>query len=108
MYDTMSPDGNIGSWIALRQLCVKWSGPNLSRQMNDDQSTKTKTNEIGGSYNMGDVTFVATQTKTPVTKANSIGLSYAIAPGLSFSAESGEVTGTGANSATYMGLHVKF
>ena len=71
-------------------------------------STKTKTNEIGGSYTMGDITFVATQTKTPVTKANSVGLSYAIAPGLSFSAESGEVTGTGANSATYMGLHVAF
>jgi hypothetical protein len=71
-------------------------------------ATKTKTNEIGGSYTMGDITLIATQTKTPVTKANSVGLKYAIAPGLSFSAESGEVTGTGANSATYMGLHVAF
>jgi predicted porin len=71
-------------------------------------ATKTKTNEIGGSYTAGDITLVATQTKTPVTKANSLGVSYAIAPGLSFSAESGEITGTGANSATYMGLHVAF
>jgi hypothetical protein len=45
---------------------------------------------------MGDMTFVAVQTKTPATKANSVGLSYAIAPGLSFSAESGEITGTNA------------
>ena len=89
---------------------MKMGGLRISVGQNtaDTGTTKTKTNEIGGSYTMGDVTFVATQTKTPVTKANSIGLSYAIAPGLSFSAESGEVTGTGANSATYMGLHVKF
>jgi hypothetical protein len=71
-------------------------------------ATKTKTNEIGGSYKMGDITLVATQTKTPATTAKSVGLSYAIAPGLSFSAESGEITGTGENSATYMGLHVAF
>jgi hypothetical protein len=72
----------------------------------DTGSVKVKTNEIGGSYTMGDMTLVATQTKTPATKANSVGVKYAIAPGLSFSAESGEITGTGANSATYMGLHV--
>ena len=71
-------------------------------------ATKTKTNEIGGSYTMGDITLIATQTKTPVTKANSVGVKYAIAPGLSFSAESGEITGTDANSSTYMGLHVAF
>ena len=75
---------------------------------NDATGTKTKTNEVGGSYTVGDMTLVATQTKTPVTKANSVGLSYAIAPGLSFSAESGEITGTGENSATYMGVHVAF
>ena len=74
----------------------------------DAGSTKTKTNEIGGSYTMGDITLVGTQTKTSASKATSVGLSYAIAPGFSFSAESGEITGTGANSATYMGLHVAF
>jgi len=74
----------------------------------DAGSTKTKTNEIGGSYTMGDITLVGTQTKTSASKATSLGLSYAIAPGFSFSAESGEITGTGANSATYMGLHVAF
>jgi len=74
----------------------------------DAGATKTKTNEIGGSYTMGDITLVGTQTKTSASKATSVGLSYAIAPGFSFSAESGEITGTGANSATYMGLHVAF
>jgi len=74
----------------------------------DSSSAKVKTNEIGGSYTMGDITFVGTQTKTSASKANSVGLSYAIAPGFSFSAESLEITGTNANSATYMGLHVAF
>ena len=71
-------------------------------------SAKTKTNEFGGTYTMGDMSFVAVQTKTPATTSKSVGFSYAIAPGLSFSAESGEITGTNADSATYMGLHVAF
>jgi hypothetical protein len=69
---------------------------------------KTKTNEVGATYTMGDITLVAVQGKTSVSKSNSIGVSYAIAPGLSFSAESAEKTGTGANTETYMGLHVSF
>ena len=74
----------------------------------DTGSAKTKTNEFGGTYTMGDMTLVATQTKTPATTSKSVGLSYAIAPGLSFSAESAELTGTNADTATYMGLHVAF
>ena len=74
----------------------------------DTGSAKTKTNEVGATYTMGDITLVAVQGKTSVSKSNSIGVSYAIAPGFSFSAESAEKTGTGANTETYMGLHVAF
>ena len=74
----------------------------------DTGSAKTKTNEVGATYTMGDVTLVAVQGKTSVSKTNSVGFSYAIAPGLSFSAETAEKTGTGANTDTYMGLHVAF
>ena len=74
----------------------------------DTGSAKTKTNEVGATYTMGDMTLVALQGKTSASKTNSVGISYAIAPGLSFSAESAEKTGTGANTETYMGLHVAF
>ena len=68
----------------------------------DTGAAKTKTNEFGGTYTMDDMTFVVVQTKTPATTSKSVGLSYAIAPGLSFSAESAEMTGTGADTATYI------
>jgi len=73
-----------------------------------DGSGKTKTNEIGAVYTMGDISLVAVQGKTSASKTSSLGITYNIAPGLSFSAESAEKTGTGANTETYMGLHVSF
>jgi hypothetical protein len=81
------------------------AGHNTAETVN---SVKTKTNEIGATYTMGDITLVAVQGKTSASKSNSIGVSFAIAPGLSFSAESAEKTGAGANTETYMGLHVSF
>ena len=75
-----------------------------------DAGGKTKTNEVGVMYTMGDITLVGLQSKAGAAKYNSVGISYSIAPGFSFSAESAELTGAGANSdsETYMGLHVSF
>jgi len=72
---------------------------------------KTKTNEVGATYTMGEITLVGLQSKSGASKYNSVGISYSIAPGFSFSAESAELnTGTAAtsDSETYMGLHVSF
>jgi hypothetical protein len=75
-----------------------------------DAGGKTKTNEVGVMYTMGDITLVGLQSKAGAAKYNSVGISYSIAPGFSFSAESAELTGAGADSdsETYMGLHVSF
>ena len=71
---------------------------------------KVKTNEVGVQYTMGEITLVGLQSKAGAKKYNSVGISYSIAPGFSFSAESAELTGAGddSDSETYMGLHVSF
>jgi hypothetical protein len=75
----------------------------------DTEGTKSKTNEVGATYTMGDITLVGMQSKSGAAKYNSVGISYSIAPGFSFSAESAELTGNDdADTETYMGLHVSF
>ena len=74
----------------------------------DTGSVKTKTNEFGGTYTMGDLSFVVVQGKQGSDKASSVGFSYAIAPGLSFAAESAERTGSDPETETYMAISVAF
>jgi hypothetical protein len=76
-------------------------------------SAKIKSSDIGVSYTMGDIKLVATSAKgkqgTRTDKYSNIGLSYAIAPGVTAMVESGESTVNSTNAdATWAAISVAF
>ena len=78
-------------------------------------AAKITANDIGMSYTMGEITFVATSARgkqgTRTDKSSNVGLSYAIAPGVTAMVESGQSTaGVGATDfdATWAAIEVSF
>jgi hypothetical protein len=76
-------------------------------------SAKIKSSDIGVSYSMGDIKLVATSAKgkqgSRTDKYSNIGVSYAIAPGVTAIVESGESTVNSTNAdATFASITVAF
>jgi hypothetical protein len=78
-------------------------------------AAKISANDIGMSYTMGEITFVATSARgkqgTRTDKYSNVGVKYALAPGISAMVESGQSTaGVAATDAdaTWAALSVKF
>ena len=76
-------------------------------------ATKITANDIGMSYTMGEITLVATSARgkqgTRTDKYSNVGVSYAIAPGVSAMVESGQATINNVDTdATWAALSVSF
>jgi outer membrane protein OmpU len=69
-------------------------------------STTTKSSDVGASYTMGDIKFVATSQKRGTSKYSNFGASYSVAPGLTVSAESGGMSG--GDNGTFLSVAVSF
>ena len=74
---------------------------------------RIKSNDIGISYGMGDITVVATSASgkqgTRTDKYKNFGVSYAVAPGVTAMVEAGQATINAVDTdATWMGLAVNF
>ena len=74
---------------------------------------RIKSNDIGISYGMGDITVVATSASgkqgTRTDKYKNFGVSYAVAPGVTAMVETGQATINAVDTdATWMGLAVNF
>jgi len=68
-------------------------------------SSKTEYRQVGASYTMGDIKFIATSQKQGTNKYNNIGAKYTVAPGLTIAAESGS---QGSANATWVQVAVSF
>ena len=76
-------------------------------------AAKISASDIGMSYTMGEITFVATSARgsqgTRTDKYSNVGVKYAIAPGISAMVESGQSTINAVDAdATWAALSVKF
>jgi len=69
-------------------------------------STTTKSSDVGASYTMGDIKFVATAQKRGTNKYSNFGAKYSVAPGLTVSAESGGMSG--GDNGTFLSVAVSF
>jgi len=68
-------------------------------------SSKVEYRQVGASYTMGDIKFIATSQKQGTNKYSNIGAKYTVAPGLTVAAESGT---QGSNSGTWVQVAVSF
>jgi len=68
-------------------------------------ATKKEYRQVGASYTMGDIKFIATSQKQGTNKYSNIGAKYTVAPGLTVAAESGS---QGSNSGTWVQVAVSF
>jgi hypothetical protein len=68
--------------------------------------TTTKSSDVGASYTMGDIKFVATHQKRGSSKYSNFGAKYSVAPGLTVSAETGGMSG--GDNGTFLSVAVSF
>ena len=68
-------------------------------------ATKKEYRQVGASYTMGDIKFIATSQKEATNKYSNIGAKYTVAPGLTVAAESGS---QGSNNGTWVQVAVSF
>jgi len=68
-------------------------------------STKKEYRQVGASYTMGDIKFVATSQKEGANKYTNFGAAYSVAPGLTLSAEQGSQANV---NSTWVSVKVTF